>query len=111
MFTIAGLHGQRAVTHISLAILAALALAGSARAQVGLGLAPMREELKLASGAAHSGVLTLANDASPKVRCKTELLDFYLDATGTPQFGGYPREAEFSCRQWLVANPMELELN
>jgi hypothetical protein len=35
-----------------------------------------------------------------------------LDSTATPQFGReYPQESEFSCRQWLVANPMEIELN
>ena len=111
MFTIACLHGHRAVTRLSLSMLAPLVLAGSACAQVGLGLAPMREELKLAPGSAHSGVLTLANNASQKVRVKAEIVDFYLDAEATPQFGGYPQESEFSCRQWLVANPMELELN
>lgn len=94
------------------ALIAALALAGSGSAQVGLGLAPMREELNLAPGATHSGVLTLANNSPEPVRVVTDILDFYLDATATPQFGrDYPRESEFSCRQWLVANPMETELN
>ena len=94
------------------AILAALALAGGASAQVGLGLAPMREELNLAPGTSHSGVLTLANNSPEPVRVVTEILDFYLDATATPQFGrDYPQESEFSCRQWLVANPMDTELN
>jgi hypothetical protein len=72
----------------------------------------MREELNLAPGATHSGVLTLSNSADDKVRVVGEILDFYLDSTGTPQFGqDYKQEAEFSCRQWLVANPMEIELN
>jgi hypothetical protein len=89
-----------------------MALAGGASAQVGLGLAPMREELNLAPGAAHSGVLTLANSGPEKVRIAAEMLDFYLDSTATPQFGrNYPQESEFSCRQWLAANPMEMELN
>jgi len=82
------------------------------RAQMGLGLAPMREEFKLAPGAAHSGVLSLANTTDQTVRVVAETLDFYLDSTTTPQFGPeYKQEADFSCRQWLVANPMEIELN
>ncbi|MBZ5624918.1 MAG: hypothetical protein LAQ69_40380 [Acidobacteriia bacterium] len=91
--------------------LAVLAVTGTASAQVGLGLIPMREELTLAPGAPHSGILTLNNDSPGKVRVAAELLDFYIDATGTPQFGRqWAQEAEYSCRQWLAVNPMEMEL-
>ena len=94
------------------AALAVLALAGSASAQVGLGLAPMREEFNLAPGAVQSGTLRLVNDGVETVRVTTALLDFYLDETATPQFGReFKREEAFSCRQWLVANPMEIELD
>ena len=72
----------------------------------------MCEELALEPGAAHSGVMTISNSSTDKVRVVTEMLDFFLDSTATPQFGReYKQEAEFSCRQWLSANPMELELN
>ena len=109
MFTLSHLHRHTALTAI-LAI--ALGFAGSARAQVGLGLAPMREELQLAPGAQHSGVLTLSNDATDKVRVVAELLDFYIDASGTPQFERQvPQERDYSCRQWLTLNPMEMEMN
>ena len=115
MLTFAFLHRHRPVT-IALSprwlMVAALGIGGCASAQVGLGLAPMREELTLEPGAAHSGVLTLSNSSSEKVRVVAEMLDFFLDATATPQFGReYKQEAEFSCRQWLAANPMEMELN
>ncbi|MGD0362181.1 MAG: hypothetical protein ABSC93_15005 [Bryobacteraceae bacterium] len=111
MFTFALIHRQRSLILPACAI-AAMAFAGGASAQVGLGLAPMREELNLAPGATHSGFLTLANGSAEKVRIAAEMLDFYLDSTATPQFGReYPQEQEFSCRQWLVANPMEIELN
>ena len=77
------------------AALAVLAVAGSASAQVGLGLIPMREELALGAGAQHSGVLTLNNDSPGKVRVVAELLDFYIDPTATPQFGRIlPQEAD-----------------
>jgi hypothetical protein len=85
---------------------------GVATAQVGLGLAPMREELKLSRGGQHSGTLTLTNDTTQNVRVVTDLLDFYIDAADSPQFDRqYPQEAEYSCRQWLTVNPMEMELS
>jgi hypothetical protein len=103
-------HIRRNLT-ITICAAALLATAGTASAQVGLGLTPMREELTLTAGTQHSGILTLTNDSSEKVRVTGELLDFHIDSTGTPQFGHQPQEAEFSCRQWLTLNPMELELN
>jgi hypothetical protein len=90
---------------------AALASAGTAFAQIGLGLAPMREELQLSPGEQHSGILTLSNDTVDRTRVSGELLDFYLDQTATPQFGKYAQESEYSCRSWLLLNPMEAELN
>ena len=110
MFTHPYLRRQPSVTVLLAA--AILASAGGAAAQVGLGLSPMREELKLAPGGQHSGILMLTNDSPGKVRVAAELLDFYIDSTTTPQFGRqYPQEAEYSCRQWLLVNPMEMELN
>jgi len=89
-----------------------VAAAAAGPAQTGLGLAPMRVEFNLAPGAVHSATLTLANNGGQPVRVVGETLDFYVDSTATPQFGpGFPQEAEFSCRSWLLANPMELELN
>jgi hypothetical protein len=109
MHTFFYLHGQSSV-RVWLAV-AALALAGSAPAQVGLGLTPMREELQMAAGGTHSGTLALVNDSPAKVRVVAEQLDFYIDSTTTPQFQRQaPQEAAFSCRQWLVINPMEMEL-
>ena len=94
------------------AALAVLALAGTASAQVGLGLVPMREELALRPGIPHSGILSLNNDSRDRVRVVAELLDFYIDPTGTPQFGRqWAQEADYSCRAWLSVNPMEMELD
>ena len=108
MLSLTDIQGRRALT----VILLTGALAGRAGAQLGLGLAPMRVELELAPGAVHSGVLTLANNGGQLVGVAGESLDFYLDATATPQFGReYAQEAEFSCRPWLAANPMETELD
>jgi len=102
---------RRARAVAALLMGAALATAPPLGAQAGLGLSPMRLELPVAPGSQHSGSLTLSNESSARLRFRAELLDFFLDATGTPQFGpAYPPEAEYSCRQWLSVNPMEGEL-
>jgi hypothetical protein len=109
MFALIVLHSQRTLI---LVLLAVALFAAPGHAQMGLGLAPMRVDLNLAPGAVYSGVLTLGNSGAGIVRIKGEALDFYLDATATPQFGPeYAQEADYSCRTWLVANPMEAEFN
>jgi len=109
MFSQPFLHRQRSITVVAGAVW--LLSAAGAAAQVGLGLTPMREELKLAPGGQHSGILNLTNDSHAKVRVTADVLDFYIDAAASPQFGRqWAQEADYSCRQWLVLNPMEMEL-
>ncbi len=111
MFAYPYLQRQRPIAFL---LFAAAVFAGAAHAQggLGLGLGPMRVDLNLAPGAVYSGVFALANNGTMPTRVVGETLDFYLDETATPQFGpDYQREAEFSCRTWLTANPMEFELN
>jgi hypothetical protein len=80
-------------------------------AQVGLGLSPMRMELRLAAGGSYSGTLRLDNEGD-LVRVRTSVLDFHIDAEQNPQFEpDLTEEAAYSCRSWLTVNPMEAELN
>ena len=82
-----------------------------ARAQLGLGLAPMRVELRMAPGQQYSGSLKLSTESEEKVRVRAEMLDFNIDAKDTPQFEReLPQEAAYSCKKWLSLNPMEIEL-
>lgn len=96
-------------------ILSALFLLGGSvplRAQLGLALVPMRQELKLAPGQEASGALKLSSESGAKVRIRAELDDFNYDATTTPQFErNIPQEAGTSCKTWLTLNPMEIELD
>ncbi len=78
--------------------------------QVGLGLSPMRVEVRLAPGASYTSALRLVNEGGP-VRARGSLLDFHLDSQQTPQFEeDFPEEADYSCRTWLTVNPMETDL-
>ncbi|HVX65801.1 MAG TPA: hypothetical protein VHA11_04320 [Bryobacteraceae bacterium] len=98
--------------HVGLSLILAPAFLMPAYAQVGLGLSPMRTEVRLSAGARYSGALTLTNDSAVKSRVSAELLDFYIDDTANPQFRrDWPSQAAFSCRKWLVINPMEAELD
>jgi hypothetical protein len=82
-----------------------------ARAQMGLGLAPMKVELKMAPGQVYSNTLKLSSGAGDKVRVRGETLDFQIDDKDTPQFErNLPQEASSSCKGWLSLNPTELEL-
>ena len=97
--------------HVTLLIALLTLVCANAYGQVGLGLSPMRLEFGLAPGLTQSGPLTVNNESAVPIRVRAELLDFYIDDQGTPQFApSYPAEAENSCRQWLSLNPMETEV-
>jgi hypothetical protein len=109
MFTERFIHLYRTVA--TLLGLLALGSVAPAWAQLGLGLAPMRVELKMAPGQQYSGSLKLSNESGGKARVRAELDDFYIDDKATPQFErDVPKEAANSCKKWLSLNPMEIEL-
>jgi len=92
-------------------LLASLVATAPVSAQVGLGLAPMRVELRLAAGSQYTGALALTSDSEGAVRVVAGALDFFIDATGNPQFSPVvSSEADYTCRDWLALNPMEMEL-
>jgi len=80
-------------------------------AQLGLGLVPMRVELRMGPGQQHTGSLKLSSESGERTRVRAEVLDFHIDDTATPQFEhDLPQEAANSCKNWLSLNPMEIEL-
>ena len=88
-----------------------LGITRPARAQLGLGLVPMRAELKMKPGQQLSGALKLSSQSGAKTRIRAEVDDFFVDATATPQFErDIPQEAANSCKKWLSLNPMEIEI-
>lgn len=99
----------------AVAIFSALLGVGSAltvHAQTGLGMVPMRQELKIAPGQQVSGALKLSSESGVASRIRAEVDDFFVDATDTPQFErDIPHEATSSCKNWLTLNPMEIELD
>jgi len=87
------------------------ALVPVAHAQLGLGLAPMRVELRMAPGQEYSNTVKLSSQSGVSTRVRAEVLDFDIDETTTPQFErNLPKEAPISCKNWLSLNPMEMEI-
>lgn len=108
-----GIHAPKTPSKAHRNLLIAMLAFGCTNAygQTGLGLSPMRLEFVLTPGLAQSGPLTVNNESAGIIRVRAELLDFYIDDQGTPQFAAsYPAEAENSCRSWLSLNPMETEV-
>jgi len=89
-----------------------MGLAGlPAQADLGLALAPMRVEVRIAPGGQYTDSLRLSNEGPEPARIRAEMLDWYMDDTMTPQFNDYyEQERDFSCRDWLQINPRELDL-
>ncbi|HZU26923.1 MAG TPA: hypothetical protein VFA04_15465 [Bryobacteraceae bacterium] len=112
MFNGSHLDRQRAVKCAGRLIIVVATLAAvPCGAQVSLGLSPMRVEIAMDPGSSWSGALRLNNEADDPVRVRTELLDFQLDSETTPQFAdAIEAEKKFSCRDWLMVNPMETEV-
>ena len=82
-----------------------------ARAELGIALAPMRIEIQLPPEGQYTDSLRLTNDAAAAVRIRSELLDWFIDETMTPQFADrYEQERDFSCRDWLQLNPREMDM-
>ncbi len=99
-------------TVVILGLLSLHALAPRARAQVGLGLAPMRVELRMAPGQEYSNTVKLSSQSGINTRVRAEVLDFDIDDEATPQFEpSLPREASTSCKDWLTLNPMEMAID
>lgn len=105
-------NGLNVHTYGAIALAAGVLAAGQpAWAQASLGLSPMRLELKATPASQQTGVLRLINESSLATRYRTEVLDYYVDDEGLPQYArDFPKESQFSCRQWLTINPMESEL-
>jgi hypothetical protein len=107
MHSLASIYRHGLIALIAIAVV----IAGpEAAAQAGLGLAPMRVELRATPGTQRSGTLTVSVDAAATMRIRSEIDDFLIDATSNPQFErSIASEADTSCRSWLSLNPMEME--
>jgi P pilus assembly chaperone PapD len=81
--------------------------AAVAQESLSIEVTPLRVELKLGSGATHTQVVTLHNDAKNAVKVRARVDDWYLSKDGTPQFKPADPADPFSAAAWLRVNPPE----
>lgn len=78
----------------------------------GLDLAyqPMRAEWTLLPGQIQTATVQIKNQGKTDVHLRARVMDFYVSADNTPQF---VEESDngYSCRSWLVLNPVEVDVN
>jgi hypothetical protein len=97
---------------IFLCLFALDSFAPAAHAQLGLGLVPMRVEVRMAPGQEYSNTVKLSSQSGVSTRVRSEVLDFNIDEAATPQFErSLPQETATSCKNWLKLNPMEMEID
>jgi P pilus assembly chaperone PapD len=91
----------------TLAAAAGLPIIATAQDLFSVEVTPLRVELKLTPGAAHTQAVTLKNESKQAVRVRARVDDWYLSKDGTPQFKLADPEDQYSAAAWLRLNPPE----
>lgn len=88
--------------------MALLALAAPVSAQ-SVEVSPLRVELAMTKGAAHTQAVTLTNQGTEPVRIRARLQDWFMARDGTPQFDAPVPDAErgFVATSWVRVAPPE----
>jgi P pilus assembly chaperone PapD len=95
------------VTRFVLAAAAIAAWWGPAAAQTSVEVSPLRVELTLGAGRAHTQAVTLTNQGDAPIRIRARVDDWYLSKDGTPQFQPAGGGADFSASSWVRVAPPE----
>ena len=68
---------------------------------------PLRVELKLVPGAAHTQAVMLKNESKKGLRIRARVDDWFLSKDGTPQFKTVDPADPYSAASWVRLNPPE----
>lgn len=103
-------HAHRA---LGAALVSALVLGAPAAAQdvLSVEVTPLRVELTLKAGAAHTQAVTLKNEGPKAVRVRARVDDWYLSKDGTPQFAPAGPADPYTAAAWVRLNPPEQVIN
>jgi P pilus assembly chaperone PapD len=100
------LHADARV-HALGALIAALALAVPAAAQVSVEVTPLRLELKAAPGGTTTQAITVSNTGKEAVRVRAIVSDWHLSRDGSPQFIE-ATDPKYSASAWTRVAPPEI---
>ena len=111
LFHLGGLHPDGPVMRHALRIAVVLLLSAPAAAGAlhlfSVEVTPLRVELKVGAGAAHTQAVTLKNESKKGVRIRARVDDWYLSKDGTPQFKPVDAADRYSAAAWVRLNPPE----
>lgn len=89
-------------------LLALVAAVSPTAAQVSVEVSPLRVELKLAAGGAHTQAVTLTNTGKEAVRVRVSIQDWHLSKDGAPQFEDPADGRPYGASGWIRVAPPEL---
>ena len=99
------LHAQR--TLIAAGVVALLAYATPAAAQISMEVSPLRVELIAGPGSTTTQAITVTNAGKDPVRVRAVATDWDLSKNGAPQFEGVIEGGPYSATSWIRVAPPE----
>ena len=80
------------------------------RADVAIGVFPIRAEHEVQAGQTKTDGITVDNDSAENVHLRVTVADWYMTRDGSPVFVKKGKSPEFSMSEWIVVNPAEFDL-
>lgn len=77
------------------------------RADVAIGVFPIRAEHEVQAGQTKTDGITVDNDSAENIHMRVTVADWYLTRDGNPTFVKKGKSPEFSMSEWIVVNPAE----
>jgi P pilus assembly chaperone PapD len=100
-------HADRALAGLALLVSVLAPAAAAGQDLLSVEVTPLRVELTLRPGGAHTQAVSLRNEGQKAVRVRARVDDWYLSKDGTPQFKPADPADAYSAASWLRVNPPE----
>ncbi|MFI5175248.1 MAG: hypothetical protein ACHQKY_10350 [Terriglobia bacterium] len=103
---------QSAVRLLGVLLVAAVIFGSmtSLRADVAIGVFPIRSEHEVQPGQTKTDGITVDNDSAENIHMRVTVADWYLTRDGSPTFVKKGKSPEFSMSDWIVVNPAEFDV-
>ncbi|HEX9136407.1 MAG TPA: hypothetical protein VF905_05630 [Nitrospirota bacterium] len=104
--------GRPAANYWRMMLVAALIFGSeiTLRADVAIGVFPIRAEHEVQAGQTKTDGITVDNDSAENVHLRVTVADWHMTRDGSPVFVKKGKSPEFSMSEWIVVNPAEFDL-
>jgi P pilus assembly chaperone PapD len=75
-----------------------------------VGVAPLRIDVKLPPGQAHTETIRVSSDADEPVHMRASAMDWYFNQYDAPQYDPVGKHPSYSCGSWMRVNPTEFDV-